>query len=314
MMNLKKSSGVVGALVLAILLLVATQAWASPLGRDPVVPAGNASALSGPISYQGRLLNNTGQPVDGIQEMTFRLYAQATGGTPVWFDEFPVPVDNGLFTVGLDVPPEIFEGRMLWLGVQVGEEAEMTPRQLLQPAPYALYAASIADGSVTASKIGEPCENGQVLAKVGEVWSCANAALDLSPGQQITQSIQIGGLATGPVQADLLTLGMATDVITYADGLGNIIKTPGTDRYSDLDLVCLEPCDSLNNWYAAIRSGSTIKRAITVTVWIGGGVMGQQWYLQQCWPNRLNTVLSDDGYHLLARFTLACEKIDWSIP
>ena len=313
-MNMKKSIRFVGALVLAGLLLIVTRAWANPAEGDTVAPAGKSGEVSGPISYQGRLLNNSGQPVNGMREMTFRLYSQASGGIPLWLDVFPVPVEDGLFTVNLAVTPELFDGRALWLGIQVGGEAEMMPRQLLQPAPYALHAASIADGAVTANKIGEPCVDGQVLAKVGETWSCADAQLDLAPAQQITQSIQIEGLVIGPVQADLLTLGMSTDVITFTDGLGNIHKMPGTDRYSDLALVCLEPCNSLNEWYAAIRSGTTIRHTITVTVWSGGGIVGQQWYLYQCWPSRLNTALSADGHHLLARFALACEDIEWSIP
>ncbi|MFL7792399.1 MAG: tail fiber domain-containing protein, partial [Anaerolineae bacterium] len=56
-------------------------------------------------------------------------------------DGYTVPVENGLFTVFLEIPPTLFDGQALWLGVQVeGDAQEMTPRQQLLPAPYALYA------------------------------------------------------------------------------------------------------------------------------------------------------------------------------
>ncbi|MFL7790922.1 MAG: tail fiber domain-containing protein, partial [Anaerolineae bacterium] len=58
-------------------------------------------------------------------------------------DGYTVPVENGLFTVFLEIPPALFDGQALWLGVQVeGDTQEMTPRQQLLPAPYALYAKS----------------------------------------------------------------------------------------------------------------------------------------------------------------------------
>ena len=46
-----------------------------------------------------------------------------------------------LFNAGLEIPPSLFNGQALWLGVHVeGDTQEMTPRQQLLPAPYALYA------------------------------------------------------------------------------------------------------------------------------------------------------------------------------
>jgi hypothetical protein len=80
--------------------------------------------------------------------MTFRVYTQAEGGTPVWEDGYSVPVENGLFNVSLEIPPALFDGQALWLGVQVeGDGQEMRPRQQLLPAPYALYAKSAANAS-----------------------------------------------------------------------------------------------------------------------------------------------------------------------
>ena len=305
----------VGALVLVGLPLVVAQAWVGPAESSAPAPVEQAGMALGSISYQGRLLDSDGHPVNGSREMTFRLYTQAAGGTAIWSDMFPVQVDGGLFSVSLAVPPEIFDGRELWLGVQVGGETEMAPRQHLQPVPYALHAASIADGAVTAGKIGEPCAEGQVLARVGETWACADAGLDLSPPQRVTHTIQIQGLSLVPIQVDLLSLGMSTEVDVFVDGSGNIVKLPGTDHYADLSLVCLEPCGTLNDWYEEIRSGTTTRRAITVNLWSDdGSTVEQVWLLSDCWPHQLETVLSADGSDILAKFTFACDEIEWEIP
>ena len=127
----------VGALALLILLLAVTVVQAKPDVVPTAAPAVQADIVSGTISYQGRLLDSEGHPVDGAQAMTFRLYSQAIEGIPLWSGMFPVPVEHGLFSVNLPVPPELFDGQALWLGVQVEGEAEMAPRQPLTPTPYA---------------------------------------------------------------------------------------------------------------------------------------------------------------------------------
>ncbi|MCC7436913.1 MAG: hypothetical protein IT211_00305, partial [Armatimonadetes bacterium] len=51
------------------------------------------------ISYQGLVTDNAGTaPVpDGNYQMTFRLYAAPTGGTPLWEETQPTQILRGLF-------------------------------------------------------------------------------------------------------------------------------------------------------------------------------------------------------------------------
>ncbi|MFL7790583.1 MAG: tail fiber domain-containing protein [Anaerolineae bacterium] len=137
-----------GALTLVILLLAVTGVWAEPNQTTLAAPSAPLAVFSNTISFQGRLLDSAGNPVNGTPVMNFRVYTQAVGGTPVWEDGYSVPVENGLFTVFLEIPPALFDGQALWLGVQVeGDAQEMTPRQQLLPAPYALYAKSAGSGA-----------------------------------------------------------------------------------------------------------------------------------------------------------------------
>jgi len=129
----------VGVLALVVLLLAATGAWAGPDEPGLAAPLAPAAVVSDTISYQGRLLDSSGSPVEATTVMTFNLYADPNDVTPLWSQISSVPVNDGFFNARLAVDPGHFDGRALWLGVWVeGDAAEMTPRQPLLAAPYAL--------------------------------------------------------------------------------------------------------------------------------------------------------------------------------
>lgn len=147
MNNRRVTLGMVGALLLA--LLMSTIVWASSQGRapsrlpepadSPATSLVSANIVSDTISYQGRLLDSSGNPVDGARTIDFRLYTEPSGGTPLWSQSKVVTVEDGLFNANLSVDPAHFDGRPLWLGIQVvGDAQEMVPRQPLLPVPYAL--------------------------------------------------------------------------------------------------------------------------------------------------------------------------------
>jgi hypothetical protein len=152
-MNIKRIIAPVsiGGLALVALLLAAMGAWAAPDERVQAAPLAPAAVVSDTISYQGRLLDSSGDPVDGTQVMTFSLYADPTSTTSLWSQSRSVSADDGLFNVHLDINPGLFSGRALWLGVQLAGEAEMTPRQPLLPAPYAL---SLRPGAAISGTVG----------------------------------------------------------------------------------------------------------------------------------------------------------------
>ena len=122
----------IGTLVLIALLLFAYRASAAP-GSPPAAP----DAAPGTISYQCMLTNAVGRPISGDTNITFRLYAAPTGGTALWTEAHTaanaVPVSNGLCHVLLGsltpIPASVWNSANVYLGVQVGGDAEMTPRE-----------------------------------------------------------------------------------------------------------------------------------------------------------------------------------------
>jgi hypothetical protein len=116
------------------------------LGIEFVVFAGAAFAQAPHlVNYQGKLAVD-GDAASGSYEMTFAIYAAATGGSPLWNESQTVTVTNGVFNVLLGsvtpFPPDLFTGTGdRFLGIKVGSDPEMTPRFRLTSVPYAIQAA-----------------------------------------------------------------------------------------------------------------------------------------------------------------------------
>ena len=96
--------------------------------------------------------------------MIFRLYNAASGGTPLWTEQWTgsnsVQVSDGLFNVMLgsltSIPQSIITGNNnLFLGITVGTDSEMAPRVQLGSVPFAVQALTVPDASVTTNKIAD---------------------------------------------------------------------------------------------------------------------------------------------------------------
>jgi hypothetical protein len=96
------------------------------------------------ISYQGRLLDGSQQPVTGPASITVKLYDAATGGTAIHTEDFAVNLANGIYSViiGSTVPlsPSMTFDRTYYLGISVNGGTEMLPRTAMTASPYAFRA------------------------------------------------------------------------------------------------------------------------------------------------------------------------------
>lgn len=89
------------------------------------------------LPIQGRLLTASGVPVNGVVNVSFRLYSAASGGSLYCEDLHAVTVTNGLYATTLHCPRQILDGRDLYLAVKLEGDDEMTPRQKILPVAYA---------------------------------------------------------------------------------------------------------------------------------------------------------------------------------
>jgi len=96
--------------------------------------------VPGLMNYQGTLTDVDGVALDTTVSMTFSIYTDSTGGSSLWTEtQSSVVVDHGLFNVLLGRVNA--NGASRWLGVQVGVDPELAPRQRIASVGYAFQAA-----------------------------------------------------------------------------------------------------------------------------------------------------------------------------
>lgn len=178
---------VLGAAVLASIALVPV-ATAFGNGGDPGFSQSieAATALGNGFAYQGRL-TDSGNPANGSYDLRFVLYDAEVGGSQIGqtVSLSSVPVTNGLFTVTLDfgtstatatatatgsaspspsatataVSVNVWDGNARWIEIAVRTAGSssytvLSPRQAVNPVPYALYAKAASGFAVPYSAIG----------------------------------------------------------------------------------------------------------------------------------------------------------------
>lgn len=101
------------------------------------------------INYQGSLTRPDGTLLDSTVSLTFQIYDAVSGGTSLWTETHPsVVVSTGLFNVLLGnhtALMDIFSANR-WLGITIGDDAEMTPRQQIVSVAHA-YRVGTVDGA-----------------------------------------------------------------------------------------------------------------------------------------------------------------------
>jgi hypothetical protein len=109
--------------------------------------ANTESVVPGMIKFAGTLTDIDHKPLTGIVGVTFSLYKEQTGGSPLWMETQNVDADkNGHYSVLLGsasargIPADAFvAGEARWLGVQPSDQSEQA-RVILASVPYAMKA------------------------------------------------------------------------------------------------------------------------------------------------------------------------------
>lgn len=95
------------------------------------------------IRFQGKVTDKAGAPLNGVYNITFRIYDAETGGALLWSEtQASIPVNNGIFTVllGNAVSLDLPFNESYWLSMEVSSDGEMFPRQRITSVGYAIYA------------------------------------------------------------------------------------------------------------------------------------------------------------------------------
>lgn len=100
------------------------------------------------IAFQSKLIDPaTNNPKNGTFSMQFKIYNVPTGGSALFTETQSVAVNNGVFAVQLGtaalLSADLFSGASAYLGVTIGADSEMLPRQPLSMSPYAFTAMQL---------------------------------------------------------------------------------------------------------------------------------------------------------------------------
>ena len=203
------------------------------------------------ISYQGIITSTTGTSLPpGEYPVTVRLYSDEFGTAVVWEGQYQTTIEQGLLNLQLGsgeypLPTGSSMDQPLWLGIQVGNNTEMSPRTALSAVPYAL---TVPDRSITAEKIGT--EYVSAITIDGEKVTERGMPFNITGGEGIdvkydptTQGMEIG------LSHDLITSesekGYRTQVangnppVPWSE-TGNNNTTPGTHYVGTSDAKELE--------------------------------------------------------------------------
>ncbi|MEE4177355.1 MAG: hypothetical protein V2I46_07590 [Bacteroides sp.] len=142
------------SLGLVYCLAILAQPFTGSQAASQAMPPEKTASVPTTIDFQGHLTDTEGNPLNLSITMTFNLYDVETGGTALWSEAQLVQISDGLFQVRLGasnpLDPGLFSSADRWLGIQVGAEAEMSPRTKFSSAGFALHAEE-ADPSWTGS-------------------------------------------------------------------------------------------------------------------------------------------------------------------
>lgn len=161
------------------------------------------------INYQCILTNDSGEFLPhGEYQIRFAIYDAATGGSTLWSETQMVQVDNGLCNVLLgdvtELPLTLFDESSRYLGIKVGSDPEMTPRQLIASVAFAFRAHSVGTGGGGINEI-QPGTGINVSNPAGPVTTVSHAfdASDL-PNAHHTKTTSASELISGTLAVERL--------------------------------------------------------------------------------------------------------------
>ena len=223
------------------------------------------------INYQGYLTNPGGTPVNATVSMALKLYDVVTGGAALYAETQNVTAANGVFNVIIGsvtpIPGSVLFDQPYYLGVTVGTDAEMTPRQPVAASAYAIRAASAESLAATATVPAT-----QISGTITSAMTGTGAAQFISTVQSPNDSVPPGVAFT----IDTQVFNSIPAAIFASAGNGGTVFTLGAPGTYVLDYEM-----SLNSAGSfGIYSGPTaqalsldvasIAGATTSTTWIHG--------------------------------------------
>jgi hypothetical protein len=242
-------------------LLITTIAIALILAMIPIT---GHTAIPQKINYQGYLTDPQGTAIDGTVSIVFSIYSSSSGGTALWSETRTVTVTDGVFSVDLGntTPLNLPFDTLYYLGITIGSDSEMTPRQPLTSTGYAFRAKEadsvkegavttvvIANDAVTTDKVADDAISGDKIAQ-GAVTSTNIANGSVGSIQIGDNSINTQDLADNAVTAAKISPNIISSIDGVSNDGGNVDLEAGTN-------ITITPDDTANKITIAASGGGS---------------------------------------------------------
>jgi len=181
-----------------------------------ILPCSSQSSIPQTINYQGHLTDPHGIPIDDTVSIAFSIYPQASGGTALWTESKTVTVTDGEFSTNLGNtnPINLTFDTAYYLGITVGSDSEMTPRQPLTSVAYAFRATeadSVKDNAVTTTVLANDAVTTEKVA------DDAISGDKIAPSAITSTNIANGAVTSTQIgDASIGTEDLADDAVTAA--------------------------------------------------------------------------------------------------
>lgn len=197
------------------------------------------------VNFQGKLYDpaansGAGGPLTGVQQVSFRIYDNLTGGTLIWGRKFPVFCNvEGVFNVMLNDNgtslggtaaslKDAFQAATRFLEMQVdGHGSAISPRQQIVSAPYAFHSQHAT--TATSADQGFTVTGGLQIQSGG--LSVNSGSLTATHGANISGGVTLNGGFTNNGGARLSGGVTVKDGFTASGGAtldGNVVFNSGT--------------------------------------------------------------------------------------
>jgi len=209
--------------------------------------ANAAGAIVPPmVKFSGYLTDGSGKALTGTVGVTFYLYQEQTGGSPLWMETQNVQADsNGRYSVMLGsttsqgLPSDLFiAGEARWVGVQAQGQTEQA-RAMLLSVPYGLKAAdaqTIGGLPPSAFVLAAPSPRGSTVVTSGSPPTGGSGTMNYIPIWTDNMG-DLGNSVLYQTSAGMVGIGTATPAATLDVGSGDVSVDSGN---LDLPLTVLD--------------------------------------------------------------------------
>jgi hypothetical protein len=277
----KKTLRVLLIAAIALLAVNVSPGSAEKLSLEPLpAPAVDPTDMGYAFTYQGRLLSGT-SPANGVYDFEFKLFDDASAGTLIgtdYLDDYTVT--GGLFMAPLDFGAGAFTGFERWLEIGVKPDAsvsytKLSPRQQINPAPYATFARTIYRKTVVVKPVGTASQNGtellNALAGISGASSSNRFLLKIEPG-----IYNIGGSSV--VMQPYVDIEGSGETATRIESTGYGVSTQATviaANNSELrSLTVVSDAGGVSPYAIAVLSNTASPILIHVSMIATSGTMG----------------------------------------